>query len=66
MTCRNKKFNDMFPIRPEERSQKRKKTEKYIVHTSNTERLRKSTFPHMQRILNAHDQELLNWIKFSD
>ena len=56
----------MFPIRPEQRSQKRRKTEKYIVHTANTERLRKSTIPHMQRILNAHDQELLNWMKFSD
>ena len=65
-TCRNKKIYHMFPKRHEQRSQKRRRTEKYVVQPANTERFRKSTIPHMQRILHAHDQNILNWMKFSD
>ena len=64
--CKNKKMKHMFPLRPENRLQTRRHTEKYIVEPANTERLRKSSVPHMQRILNTHDQEILKWMKFTD
>ena len=64
--CRNKKMKHMFPLRPENRLRTRRHTEKYLVEPANTETLRKSSVPHMQRILNTHDQEILKWMKFTD
>ena len=56
----------MFTLRHENQLQTRKQTEKYIVEQANTERLRKSSISHMQRILNTRDQEILKWMKFTD
>ena len=52
--CTKKKY-DIFPLRIESRLQTRRHTEKYMVQSANTERLRKSSLPQIQKILNAHD-----------
>ena len=56
-TISNSKMNHMFPIRKETRIQKRRKTEFYIVKKTNTERLKKSSIPYMQNLLNKHKEE---------
>ena len=60
-TISNPKMKHMFPIRKEERNQKRRHTEFYIVKKANTERLKKSAIPHMQNLLNKYKHE--NYIK---
>ena len=61
-----KSLLEFVPLRPENRLQTRRHTEKYIVEPANTEILKNSSIPHMQRILNTHDQEILKWMKFTD
>ena len=42
----------MFPFRKELRCQTRRKTERFQVKRANTERLKVSAIPYMQRLLN--------------
>ena len=51
-TIQNKKVKKMFPIRQENRFQKRRKTEYYKVNRASTERLKMSAIPQMQHLLN--------------
>ena len=50
----NEKVKSMFPIRKEIRSDKRRHTERFQVLKANTERLRRSSIPFMQNLLNTH------------
>ena len=56
-TINNPKMNHMFPVRKEERFQKRRYTEFYTVKKSNTERLKRSAIPYMQKLLNTYKHE---------
>ena len=56
-TISNPKMNHMFPVRKEERFQKRRYTEFYTVKKSNTERLKRSAIPYMQKLLNTYKHE---------
>ena len=47
----------MFPIRKQERSQKRRHTEYYIVKKANTEILKRSAIPYMQNLLNKYKHD---------
>ena len=60
--CRNKKIKHIFPLRAEYRAEKRRHTEKYIVKKANTEQLKKSSIPHMQRVLSTHNKAIHEWI----
>ena len=46
-TISNPKMNHMFPVRKEERDQKRRYTEFYAVKKTNTEQLKRSAIPYM-------------------
>ena len=50
----NEKVKIMFPIRKEIQSDKRRHTERFQVLKANTERLRRSSIPFMQNLLNTH------------
>ena len=50
-------MNHMFPVRREARIQKRRKTEFYVVKKTNTERLKQSSIPYMQNLLNKYKEE---------
>ena len=43
---------NMFPVRNHPKNNIKRKTEKYFVNYANTERLKKSSIPYMQRLLN--------------
>ena len=51
------KSKDMFPFRQKEHTMKTRDDEKYIVQHANTERLKKSSIPYMQRLLNKHEEK---------
>ena len=55
-TIQNKKVKNMFPIRQENRFQKRRKTEYYKVNRASTERLKMSAIPQMQHLLNEDNK----------
>ena len=56
-TVSNQRMNHMFPVRKEERFQKRRYTEFYTVKKTNTERLKRSAIPYMQKLLNTYKHE---------
>ena len=56
-TLANPKVNRMFPIRKENRQQKRRHTEKITVFIAKTERLRNSSILYMQRMLNKDNKQ---------
>ena len=45
----------MFPLRMKEHHMETREEEKYIVQHANTERLKKSSIPYMQKLLNKHE-----------
>jgi hypothetical protein len=54
---KSEKSKDMFPIREKEHEMKTREEEKFIVQHANTERLKKSSIPYMQRLLNKHEEK---------
>ena len=46
----------MFPLRKENRNDKRRFTEKYIVNKANTKRYQQSTIPFLQKLLNENQK----------
>ena len=52
---KNKKVKDMFPLTTKIHEMKTRNPEKYHVNHTNTERLRKSAVPYMQRLLNENE-----------
>ena len=47
------KVKDMFPTREKPHEMQLRDEEKFVVRHANTERMKKSSIPYMQRILNA-------------
>ena len=47
----------MFPIREKEHEMKTREDEKFIAEHAHTERLKKSSIPYMQRMLNKHEEK---------
>ena len=56
-TLANPKVKRMFPLRKENRQQKRRHTEKFTVSKAKTERLRNSAILYMQRMLNKDNKQ---------
>ena len=56
-TCETPKMKDMFPLRRENRNEKRRHTNKYKVNMANTSRFKTSSIPYMQNILNEQDKK---------
>ena len=54
------KSKRMFPLRIKEHHMETREEEKYIVQHANTERLKKSSIPYMQKLLNKHEEEEKN------
>ena len=50
-------MNHMFQVRREARIQKRRKTEFYMVKKTNIDRLKQSSIPFMQNMLNKYKKE---------
>ena len=50
----NNKVRSMFPLRKEIRDQRRRHTERFLVQKTNTERLKRSSIPFMQNLLNIN------------
>ena len=44
----------MFPLRKEYRNAKRRFTEMFVVKKANTQRLKNSSIPYMQKLLNEN------------
>ena len=59
----NEKVKNMFPLRTELRSMKRRHTEKYESIKENTDRLQTLAVPYMQDIMNQHYKEIRNGCK---
>ena len=53
----SEKSKHMFPSREKVHSMETREEEKYIVQHANTERLKKSSIPYMQRLLNKHEEK---------
>ena len=51
---RSEKTKDMFPVRIKQHSMEIRDQEKYEVNHANTERMKKSSIPYMQRLLNKN------------
>ena len=45
----------MFPLRIKDHPMEIREEEKFVVHRANTERLKKSAIPYMQRLLNKNE-----------
>ena len=60
-TCSNKRMKSMFPLRNELRYHKRRFTEKYKVNRENTQRLKSSSIPYMQGLLNEQARKKARW-----
>ena len=53
-TTRSVKMKHMFPLRKEYRNAKRRFTEMFVVKKANTQRLKNSSIPYMQKLLNEN------------
>ena len=53
----NEKTDKFFPINHKKHKMKKRSNEKYVVKHAKTERLKKSSIPYMQRLLNQNHQE---------
>ena len=51
------KFEKMFPRSHRDHDMDKRRSERFIVNRGLTERMRKSSIPHMQRLLNKHERE---------
>ena len=63
---KNPKVKHMLPLRTEYREDTRRHTEVYKTHRANTQRLKTSTIPYMQKILNQHVKEETSWCQIED
>ena len=52
---KNEKNKDIFPIRSKKHEMETIDEEKYVVYHANTERMKKSSIPYMQRLLNQYE-----------
>ena len=53
---KSEKAKDMFPTRVKQHQMQTRDEEKFMVQQANTERLKNSAIPHMQRLLNKYEQ----------
>ena len=53
----NKNFSKMFPLKEVKHGMKSRRSEKYVVNSSNTNRHRDSAVPYLQGLLNRDDLE---------
>ena len=53
---KSKKSQNMFPLRVKEHSMEVRDQEKYFVQHAKTDRLKNSTIPYMQRLLNMNEE----------
>ena len=53
---KSQKFQNLFPLRVKEHAMEIRDEEKYCVQHANTDRLKNSTIPYMQRLLNMNEQ----------
>ena len=53
---KSEKTKDMFPKRVKEHQMKTRDEETFMVQKANTERLKNSAIPHMQRLLNKYEE----------
>ena len=56
-STQNDKTDKFFPIKKNKHKMTKRKNEKFIVNYARTERLKTSSIPHMQRLLNRNHQE---------
>lgn len=54
-SIKNGTLTDLFPLNNKIHTMNTRNSEKYLVSHCNTERLKKSTIPHMQKILNEYE-----------
>ena len=54
---KSEKVRDMFPVNEKSHKMDLRKTEQYVVNHANTERLKMSAIPYMQRLLNTDCQD---------
>ena len=57
---KSKKSQNMFPLRVKEHSMEVRDQEKYFVQHAKTDRLKNSTIPYMQRLLNMNEENDVN------
>ena len=50
----NEKTEDLFPLKRKVHDMEMREPEKFVVNHANTERLKKSAIPNMQRMLNGN------------
>ena len=56
-STQNEKTDKFFPLNQKQHTMKKRKNEKYKVNYARTERLKNSSIPYMQRLLNQRNQE---------
>ena len=56
-STQNEKTDKFFPLNQKQHTMKKRKNEKYKVNFARTERLKNSSIPYMQRLLNQRNQE---------
>ena len=54
-----KETRELFPLRNTQQSMNTRHTEKYVVQHAHTERLKHSTVPYLQKILNDYENSKL-------
>ena len=54
---KNNKSKEMFPLRQKIHEMETREEEKYEVQHANTERLKNSAIPYMQRLMNEYEQQ---------
>ena len=57
---KSQKSQNLFPLRVKEHAMDIRDQEKYCVQHANTDRLKNSTIPYMQRLLNMNEQNDMN------
>ena len=57
---KSQKSKNLFPLRVKEHEMEIRDQEKYCVQNANTDRLKNSTIPYMQRLLNMNEQNVMN------
>ena len=55
-----KETKELFPLNLTQNSMKTRHTEKYVVYHAHTERLKNSTVPYLQKILNEYENSKLS------
>ena len=57
---KSEKSKEMFPVRIKDHQMEIRNEEKFLVQHANTERLKNSAIPYMQRLLNKYDDGSLS------